>query len=99
MHFMKIDAQGAEMEILKGGIKFLEHHCVGLQLELFQLPLYKGIALKPDVVGFLATFGFALVQEMPPHGTFDSQNDCIFLHKERGDEGMRKTIREIYSLH
>jgi|688.fasta_scaffold257920_2 FkbM family methyltransferase len=99
MHFMKIDAQGAEMEILKGGIKFLENHCVGLQLELFQLPLYKGIALKPDVVGFLATFGFALVQEMPSHGTFDSQNDCIFLHKDRGDEGMRKTIREIYSLH
>jgi FkbM family methyltransferase len=34
-HFLKIDAQGAEYEILKGARTFLLESCIGLHLELF----------------------------------------------------------------
>ncbi len=80
--FLKIDAQGAEHEILTGSERFLKEHCLGLQLELFRLPLYKGIKLKEEVIRFLDERGFELVKELPPHGTFHCANDCIFLKKE-----------------
>lgn len=96
LHFLKIDAQGAEFEILDGARKFLSEQCVGLHLELFSLPLYKEIRLKPDVIDLLARFGFDLVKEFPPHGSFNSQNDCIFLHRERGPENVRRVIASLY---
>ncbi len=98
LHFLKIDAQGAEMNILKGGLNFLSTQCVGLQLELFEIPLYKGIALKPEVVQFLSDLGFNLVLEMPAHGSFDSQNDCVFLHSYRGESAVRKAIMRVYGV-
>lgn len=96
-HFLKIDAQGAEYEILKGAEKFLSESCLGLHLELFILPLYKGIKLLPEVEAYLDVLGFELVKKLPAHGSFDSQHDCIFLKK--GAEGkIAATIREIYNI-
>lgn len=98
--FIKIDAQGAEYDILLGAKNFLEKSCVGLHLELFNLPLYKGIKLMPEVIGFLAERGFLLVRKMPFHGTFNSQNDCIFMRKDA--PGNKKEIisllKKIYNL-
>lgn len=96
-HFLKIDAQGAEYQILKGAEKFLQRSCVGLHLELFELPLYKDIKLLPEVVAYLEKLGFDLVKKFPAHGSFDSQHDCLFL--KRGCEGqVVDTIRKVYSL-
>jgi FkbM family methyltransferase len=96
-HFLKIDAQGAEYQILKGAEKFLKQSCQGLHLELFELPLYKNIVLLPDVVVYLEKMGFDLVKKFPAHGSFDSQHDCIFL--KRGCEGqVMDTIKKIYGL-
>jgi hypothetical protein len=69
-HFMKIDAQGAEMNILKGSKSLLTTSCIGLHLELFNFPLYSGISLKDEVIEYLSDFGFKLIKEYPPHGTF-----------------------------
>jgi FkbM family methyltransferase len=80
--FMKIDAQGAEYQILRGGERFLNEQCLGLQLELFTKPLYKGIKLKDEVVEYLSQFGFELVKELPMRSSFDAASDCIFLKKE-----------------
>jgi FkbM family methyltransferase len=96
-HFLKIDAQGAEYEILNGAQKFLKKDCLGLHLELFTLPLYKNIKLLDEVQIYLNGFGFKLVKEFPPHGTFDSQNDCLFLRKDMSGD-IINMIREIYSL-
>ena len=79
-HFIKIDAQGAEMNILKGSEQFLKT-CAGLHLELFTIPLYKDIALLDEVQAYLETRGFELVKKFPSHGTFNSQNDCVFLNR------------------
>ena len=95
--FLKIDAKGAEHQILKGATKFLSEDCVGLVLELFRIPLYEGISLIDDVVEFLETYGFYLAHKFPPHGTFDSQNDCLFLKKNAPQERL-SVIEKIYEL-
>lgn len=94
-HFLKIDAQGAEYNILKGAEDFLNTSCVGLHLELFIIPLYQGITLLDDVVSYLETFGFELVKKFPAHGTFNSQHDCLFIHKTRNPK-IGNTIKNIY---
>jgi FkbM family methyltransferase len=96
-HFMKIDAQGAEYNILKGSQKFLSRSCIGLHLELFVLPLYEGIALLDEVEEYLNKYGFRMVKKFPAHGTFDSQHDCLFL-KEQGDPKLINLIRNIYGI-
>jgi FkbM family methyltransferase len=96
-HFIKIDAQGAEYEILRGAEQLLAGSCVGLYLELFVLPLYKGIRLLPEMERYLAERGFRLVKKFPPHGTFDSQHDCLFM-REGVDNPAVQIIREVYAL-
>lgn len=96
-NFIKCDAQGAEFEILLGAKNVLADSCVGLHLELFSIPLYKGITLAADVIQFLETQGFVLEYKFPAHGTFDSQNDCLFI-KPTGDKAALDVIRSVYGL-
>lgn len=97
-HLLKIDAQGAERQILEGAADYLSGgDCVALHLELFRLPLYQDIALRREVEEMVDGLGFSLVKEYPPHGTFDSQNDCVFLR--RGAAGpVADAIRLAYEL-
>lgn len=96
-HFLKIDAQGAEFNILKGAESLLNGSCCGLHLELFTIPLYKGIVLLNEVVDYLSRFDFELVKKFPPHGTFDSQHDCLFI-KKSGDPLIVNIIKETYRI-
>ena len=97
LHFLKIDAQGAEYQILKGSENYLRNDCYGLQLELFVLPLYKGISLLDKVTSYLNGLGFEMVKKYPAHGSFASQHECVFLRRGIGDEVMQR-IRRIYGL-
>lgn len=94
--FIKIDAQGAELNILIGAEKILEN-CLGLHLELYNIPLYKDIPLLQDVVKFLKEKDFSLVKKFDSHGSFNSQNDCLFLKNNLTGEKL-ETIREVYNL-
>lgn len=95
--FLKIDAQGAESLILEGASRYLGEECQGLHLELFTVPLYEGIALLPEVESFLTKRGFELVKKYPPHGSFDSQHDCVFLRKSLGGRD-REEIERVYGI-
>ncbi len=94
--FIKIDAQGAELNILKGSEKLLKQ-CTGLHLELFTIPLYEEIALMDEVTNYLSNFGFKLVKKFPAHGTFNSQHDCLFM-KTTDDKIISPIIREVYGI-
>lgn len=81
-HLLKIDAQGAEREILQGAANYLSGgDCVALHLELFRVPLYEGIALRPEVEEMVDGMGYSLVKEYPPHATFDAASDFVFLRR------------------
>ena len=96
-HFLKIDAQGAEHPILRGAEKYLSNSCIGLHLELFVIPLYKGIKLLEEVEAYLKGFDFELLKKFPAHGSFDSQHDCLFLRANTNPK-IEHTIRKIYEI-
>jgi FkbM family methyltransferase len=95
--FLKVDTQAADYYIFKGAEQFLQTACVGIQSELYHYPLYKEAVLMPEVVDYLAGFGFELVKLMPPHGSFNSQQDGIFL-KKGIDNKVTRSIRKIYAI-
>lgn len=96
-HFVKIDAQGAEYNILKGSDFLLSNSCLGLHLELFTIPLYEGIVLMDEVEAYLASYNFRMVKKYPAHGTFDSQHDCLFI-KDNADPVILSIIHEVYGI-
>ncbi len=96
-NFIKIDAQGAELAILHGATRLLEGTCVGLQLELFSLPLYEGAPLIDEVITFLADYGFRVAKKFPPHGSFDSQQDCLFLRDAVAGDPLA-TVKTVYGV-
>ena len=96
-HFVKIDAQGGEYNILKGSQDLLLGSCIGLHLELFTVPLYEGIVLADGIEAYLSEFGFRMVKKFPIGGSFDSSQDCLFL-KDSGDTVILSAIRRVYGL-
>jgi FkbM family methyltransferase len=57
--YLKLDVQGAELDVLQGGARALAHALV-LDVEVEFVPLYKGQPLFGDVQVFLRDHGFVL---------------------------------------
>jgi FkbM family methyltransferase len=57
--FLKLDVQGAELLVLRGGVNMLQHVLV-VQTEVLFVPLYKEQAFFSDVDAFLRGHGFQL---------------------------------------
>jgi hypothetical protein len=57
--FMKLDAQGSELDILRGGRGLLQS-CVGVEVEVEFSPIYEGQPQFSDVDQFLREHGFVL---------------------------------------
>ena len=55
--FMKIDTQGSELEILRGGSNFLDS-TVGLEVEVEFIEVYKDQPLFTEVHQFIESYGF-----------------------------------------
>jgi len=53
LDFMKIDVQGAELEILKGGLNYLKNNLVGLEVEVEFSPIYQDQPLFSEVEIFV----------------------------------------------
>jgi FkbM family methyltransferase len=62
--YLKIDAQGAELDILGGAEETLAR-CEGLELELSLVELYEGQALLQDVFPYVYARGFRLISAWP----------------------------------
>jgi FkbM family methyltransferase len=57
--YIKLDVQGAELDVLRHGVRVLET-CLVLECEAEFLPLYKGQPLFGEVAAFLTAHGFLL---------------------------------------
>ena len=82
--YLKIDAQGYETRILKGGLKVLERFPL-IQLETSFFPVYKDEPLIGEVIQFLAALGFRVVSFEPgwddPRTGEMLQADLIFARR------------------
>lgn len=63
---IKMDVQGAELDILKGATNVISR-CSNLILELQSVEYNKGAPLKEEVIEYLNTIGFKLVGNGPFH--------------------------------
>ena len=57
--FIKVDTQGWDLEVLRGGRRALAH-TLGLQTELSVKPLYKGMPSYVETISELTGYGFEL---------------------------------------
>jgi FkbM family methyltransferase len=86
---LKIDTQGFELEVLKGGLSFLAK-VDSLQFEGALKPLYLGEALFESLIAFVRAQGFELYSLTP--GFVDSasgqllQCDCFFIRQRTNGE-------------
>lgn len=58
--FLKIDCEGAELEILQGSPAFMASDCLGISIEMFFQPYHDERPLFSDVDTFLRAHGFTL---------------------------------------
>lgn len=58
--FIKVDAEGADLEILKGGQSFLSQSCFGVQIEVSLNLRHENAPLFSEVDAFLRKYGFQL---------------------------------------
>lgn len=65
--FMKIDAQGSELNILKGGEKFLKNNLIGLQIEVEFNEIYKGQPLFNGIDSFIRNNLGLQLWDLQPH--------------------------------
>jgi len=84
---LKIDVQGAELDVLKGAASLLTSFAA-VYVECSYVPLYQGQALAKDVIAFLADRGFAIagVFNQHEHWRFGPvQADFLFVRTEAAE--------------
>ncbi len=77
--FIKMDTQGSELDIIKGGEKTIDK-CKYLLIEVSLIPLNKDAPLKSDIVNHLQSIGFKQIDVLYSHyneGTL-IQEDLLF---------------------
>lgn len=62
--YLKIDTQGFELEVLRGGSEAIDH-MVGVGVEMSLVPLYAGAPIWEDVMDWLRSRGFELQRVDP----------------------------------
>lgn len=97
--FLKSDTQSGEWFVLQGAQEFLARDCVGLELELFRYPLYRGMVLEDDVKAWLAERGFRVAGWSGYQASFASQADYLFLRAAPRDAEEQALVHAIETLY
>ena len=98
--FLKSDTQSGEWFVLQGAQDFLARDCVGLELELFRYPLYRGMVLEDAVKAWLAERGFRVAGWSGYQASFASQADYLFLRaapRDAEEQALVQTIAAVYA--
>jgi len=94
--FIKTDTQGADYNVLKSLGKYLNEQIVGVKLEHYFQPIYKGIALYNEVNRFLNDNGFVLVKKFSKPSKFT--RDFLYIRKDNKKSKQIKLIKKIYKV-
>lgn len=89
--YIKIDVQGAELDIIRGGLKTILD-CSFLQLELGVLEFNNGAPLSSEIIAYLYNLDF-YVYDICSHFYWNNrlnQFDVIFINKQKCDSNYLK---------
>ena len=84
--FIKMDVQGAELDIIKGGLKTIQNAAV-LQLELAMLEYNEGSPKASEIISYLYNLGFNLF-DIGSFYFWDeklNQSDMFFVNRNKFD--------------
>ena len=92
LHYLKIDTQGSELEILRG---MKEHNPLLMRIEVQILPMYKNIPPWTELVNFIDKMNYMLCDWKPigKHATrVPAEMDMIFIPNYRSTIGKKFII-------
>lgn len=78
---VKIDTQGSEVDIIKGGINLISKS-KGVILEISQVPYNQGAPLKEEVIQFMESINFKAV-EILEESESTMQQDILFINNTK----------------
>ena len=61
IHFLKLDTEGSELQILKGGVNTIQNSVLGIRCEVFFTPCLENVPLFGEIDEFMRTQGFELL--------------------------------------
>lgn len=61
-HFLKIDTEGADLEILKGAETFLDTSCLGVRVEVSFVERHQGAPFFAEIDTYLRSHGYTLME-------------------------------------
>lgn len=99
-HFLKSDTQSGEYYVLKGAENWLKTDCIGLEIEAFRYPMYKGVVIDTEVKKYLEDLGFEQIGWTGYMYSFNAACDYLFVRKNprnAEEKAMIDLIRHIYS--
>lgn len=98
--FLKSDTQSGEWFVLDGARDYLANECLGLELECYRFPLYKGLKTEDEVSALLDDLGFERCGWTGYKASFASQADYLFLKRDPApkDRPYVEAIRRLYGV-
>ncbi len=85
LSFLKVDTQGNDLEVIKGGQKCISKHRPVIQVELIFTPLYKNQCTPKDIYETLNDFGYEMYTLSDLHVDMNGRLiycDCLFIPSE-----------------
>jgi len=95
--FLKIDAEGAELGIIKGAQQSLKSISY-IEVESYTSPRFVGAPLFPEVKETLESLGFSLVGHLREMKKSPDFNDWIFMKKDANHKRLRKIYKQCNQL-
>ncbi|TAH21200.1 MAG: FkbM family methyltransferase [Cytophagales bacterium] len=98
-NFLKSDTQSGEYYVLKGAENWLKTDCIGLEIEAFRYPMYKGVVIDSEVCKYLEGLGFEQIGWTGYMYSFNAACDYLFVKKNpknAEEKALIDTIRAVY---
>lgn len=93
--FIKTDAQGADLEVIKSLGRYLDEQIIGVHIELYFQPYYSGMSLFDEADSFLREHNFQMAKSIRRKNA-DILNDFLYIRKDNMKRKQIKLVRKIY---
>ncbi len=94
--FIKIDTQGAEIEVIRSLGKYLDTQIIGIYAEIFHQEMYHGITLSVGIDKYLKNHNFYKAKTFDRTDKFTS--DVLYLKKHSNKKEKMELVKSLYKI-